>query len=147
MVNNNSHTKHKGGWGDEEGEAGTHDAEDVGSGTNWPMHASHQQAPINKVMECHRQEGSKDMEAGGLATRKHTGNITIIGTCATRVVLMCRCGTQAGHARKNAADRDTKKIVTGEITGATYKQDTMSASRRKTRTSCPPTRGHTKLDN
>ena len=64
MANNNSHTKDKGGGG-EEGEAGTQDTEDVGTGTNWPMHANRQHSPINKVMECHKQEGIKDMEAGG----------------------------------------------------------------------------------
>ena len=133
--------------GDEEGEAGTQDVEDVGTGTDWPMHANHQQPPLNKVMEYHRQEGIKDMEAGGATTREHTENITTIGTCVTRVVLTCHYGIQARHAHTNAAERDTKKIVRGETTRATCKQDTMSASRRKTRTSCPPTRGHTKLDN
>ena len=146
MANNNGHTKDKDGRG-EAGEVGTQDVEDVGTETNWPMHANRQHSPINKVMECHKQEGIKDMEAGGAATRKHTRSITTIGTCVTRVVLMCHCGTQAGHAHKNAAGLDTKKIVTGETTGAMCKQDTMFASKRKTHTSCPPTRGHTKLDN
>ena len=97
----------------------------------------------------HKQEGNKDMdmEAGGTATRKHTGSIATIGTCVTHVVLMCHGGIQARHAHKNATGLDIRKIVTGETTRAMCKQDTMFASKRKTHTSWPPTRGHTKLDN
>ena len=78
--------------------------------------------------------------------RKHTGSTTIIGTCVTRVVLMCHGDTQARQAYKHAAGLNIRKIVTGESTRATRKQDTMFASKRKTHISCPPTRGHTKLD-
>ena len=44
--------------------------EDVGTETNWRMHANPQHSPINKLMERHKQEGNKDMEAGGGSNQK-----------------------------------------------------------------------------
>ena len=121
--------------------------EHAGTKRDLPMHANLQHSPTNKDMESHKQEGNKDIEAGVATTRKHTRSSITIGTCVTRVVLMCHGGTQAKNAHKNAAGLDIRKIVTGETTRATYKQDTMFVSKRKTHKSCPPARGHTKLDN
>ena len=61
------------GWGGEAGEAGTQDVEHAGTKKGLHMHANLQHSPINKDMERHSQEGSKDMEAGGATARKHTG--------------------------------------------------------------------------
>ena len=86
MASSNSHTKDKGG----EGEAGEARTQDVEHDTKRDllMHTNLQRSLINKVIERHRQEGSKDMEAGEAMTRKHTGSTTTIGTCVTRVDLM-----------------------------------------------------------
>ena len=51
------------GWGGEAGEAGTQDVEHAGTKKGLHMHANLQHSPINKDMERHTQEGSKDMEA------------------------------------------------------------------------------------
>ena len=117
-------------WGGEAGEAGTQDVEHTGTKKGLHMHANLQHSPINKDMERHKHEGSKDMEAGGATTRKHTGSTTTIGTCVTRVVLMCHGDTQARHAHKHAAGLDIRKIVTGEL-----------QELRGSRTQCLPQKG------
>jgi hypothetical protein len=92
------------------------------------------------------RDGSRAKEAEATPPKKRTENSTTIGICATPVDSTYHTGTQVKPAHKNVAEQATRRIVTGETTRATCKQDTASGSRRKMRISYPPTPDHTKLD-
>ena len=118
MGSNNSRTKDEGGE-DEAGEAGAQDVEHARTERDWRMPASPQRPPTIKDMECLKQEDNGDKEDVEETTRKRIKSSTTIGTCVSRVDLMCHGGTQAKHAHRNAAERDIRKTATGATTSDT----------------------------
>ena len=111
------------------------------------MHVSHLGNRTRKDTECSKyRDGSRAKEAEETPTKKRTENSPTIGTCVTPVDSTYHIGTQVRPAHKSAAKQATRRIVIGETTRATCKQDTASGSGKRMRISYPPTPDQTKLD-